>query len=62
MHRYTYTSVKALHDQRLREYGVSETPIEPARHGIRERIGHNLINLGERLARVDRDQKLGEAA
>lgn len=62
MHRYTYTSVKALQEEQLRRFGTQSEPIEPARHGLRARIGQNLIHLGERLARVENQQKLGKAA
>ena len=62
MHNYTYTSVKALQDERLRRHGSTMEPTEPARFGLRQRIGHNLIHLGERLARIESHEKLGEAA
>lgn len=62
MHRYTYTSIKALQGERLRRFGIQSGAHETHTPGFRQRIGHNLIQLGERIARVDRQEELGEAA
>ena len=57
----TYTSAKALQNERLNK-SIGRRPVEQDSPRFRERVGHNLISLGERLARVDRPQELGEAA
>ena len=62
MHNVTYTSAKAIQNERLRRFGPRAQPLEPPRHALRERIGQTVIHLGERIAGIRRHVKLDEAA
>lgn len=61
-HNSSYTSAKAFQDEKLRRYGPTAKPLEPGRHGLREKIGQRVIVLGERIAGINSQEKLGEAA
>ncbi len=61
MHSQMYTTAKAIQAERLAR-STAKRPLEHDAPRLRERVGHNLISLGERLARIERTQELGEAA
>lgn len=42
-----------MHDEFARRHVNPPEPLEQPRHGLRETIGHTLILLGERMARVE---------
>jgi len=47
------TTSAAMHDEYMRRHANSPEPLEQPRHGLRRAIGETLIQLGERLARVE---------
>lgn len=56
------TRARAFHAEYLRRAANHPEPLEQARHGLRRALGQRLIHLGERLARIEHDSPLREAA
>lgn len=62
MMRELITSTRHYHDEYFRRHAKIPEPVERPRHELRRAIGHSLIHLGERLARVDQTSRFDEAA
>lgn len=56
------TSTKYYHAEYVRRHIRIPDPLERTRQDLRRAIGHSLIHLGERLARIEDPPKLDEAA
>ena len=56
------TRARYLHSEHVRRNVNHPEPLEQPRHGLRRALGHRLIHLGERLARVEHRRGLREAA
>lgn len=57
-----YPRALRYHDEYARRNANPPEPLEQPRHNLRQAIGHDLIQLGERLAEVDRPQSVERAA
>lgn len=62
MHRETELSAHHYHAEYRRRHIRIPEPPERSRHDLRRVIGLSLIDLGERLARVERPPQVDEAA
>ena len=57
-----YTRYRSYHQEYTSKSRNLPEPLDQPRHGLKEAIGHGLINLGERLAHVERPQPVEKAA
>lgn len=56
------TRARHFHAEYVRRNASHPEPLEQPRHGLRRAIGHRLIHIGERLARIEHGQNLRKAA
>jgi len=61
MHNHVLTTIDSIRAEHVRRNVRLPEPLDRPRPTLRAIIGHNLIHLGERLARIDRPE-FGEAA
>ena len=57
-----YPRALRYHDEYARRHANPREPLEQPRHNLRQAIAHGLIQLGERLAEVERPQSVDKAA
>lgn len=55
-------SSRRYHAEYVRRHVRLPEPLERSRHELRRAIGQSLIHIGERIARVESDSGLDEAA